>query len=383
MNTRSTIAFLCLLACLQPFNAAANAGKFNRKPSIEQPNYAAFMADLQLNMNQGNTDLFEQSFYTLPIENKLRRRLHMNDAVLHQLKSDLRTSIDAMADKIVQGQIKILRVVPSASKQAKMLIRLDYGTDGLMYVQFDIMEINNTLRIVDWLNHSTGMTLSDTLEQLYTLQNSLPQEQAKSLNQLYLSVNSNQYADALATLKRLPKSLQNNPFVMLLKTEASAVDETLYMQALAEFAVRFGRDERYTWIMVDHYYYQQDFGTAHKLLDAFANRVIRDAAIYAIQGSFAYVNTDYAGAIRFCRIAMKLDPDYRDTYLTLLYALIANHNFQEAVLVLEVLQQRFSFKLDPMMLASFDGFDDFAKSEPFLDWAQKTLDNTLETGSLP
>ena len=87
------------------------------------------------------------------------------------------------------------------------------------------------------------------------------------------------------------------------------------------------------------------------------------AAIEDARGNFKLAE-DYA------KRAIQVEPDFEESYWTLINIYCKNEQFTEAVKVVQSLEQNFGYQFTQANFAEVDIFQEFSQSAEFLNWLQ-------------
>ena len=138
--------------------------------------------------------------------------------------------------------------------------------------------------------------------------------------------------------------------------------------ALKKMVPVYTKNDNYALMLVDYYLFTKDYAKAHKAVDAVARQIGDDAALDSLHGGIALAEKDYKRAIRFSRDGIRKEADYEDNYWVLLDALVFSRSYNDAVLVLNILEEGFGYSFDTDKLAQLEGYEAFARSEAFRGW---------------
>ena len=109
-------------------------------------------------------------------------------------------------------------------------------------------------------------------------------------------------------------------------------------------------------------------------MDAVAGLIGGDAALDSLHAGIGLAAEDYPSAIAYARNGIRKEADYEDNYWVLLDALVFSRNFDDAVLVLNILEEGFGYSFDTDKLAALEGYERFARSEAFRGWQTASTD---------
>ncbi len=175
------------------------------------------------------------------------------------------------------------------------------------------------------------------------------------------------------TYNNLPTSIKTDALILLVhKAAAKKTNRPAYQQALNTLFQHHGDNNHLSFLFVDYHLYNGDFTNAHAALDSFAMRTQWDAALYTLKASIAYYQQQYLTAIKYCRHAINNNKNYEQAYFLLLDSLVFKALYDDATLVLTILEKRFSYDFEPDKLAQITGYIDFVNSKQFAKWTTST-----------
>jgi tetratricopeptide (TPR) repeat protein len=379
-------------AVLSALAAAAGTAQA-AAPSRQQ--YIDFSENLAKELNKGDAAAFMQRFDRNDFANRVVEEMHVAPARHAMASAFARRAAGKMGQVVVSklgqaGQLKFLRLQPAGRHAPRgavtSLFRVDFGDKGLNYLQFQLQgRTPDRIRVVDWTNYTTGTSASEGMGDLFNLMlgpDPMPATGAgqgagaRAGNRWVLmgflsAARKGHYETALSLFDALPQWMQRDRYLQINRMEAAKeVGGDTYRRVLAELVRNYGGDTRMSLSLVDYYIFTKDYARAHALIDQVSKMIGGDAALEALHANIDYRAGHMKSAIVHCRRAIQEDPDYEDSYWTVLNVLVKERHYQDAVLVLRILHSKFRHRLDPKAVAKVAGFTEFAKSEAFQAWAQ-------------
>jgi tetratricopeptide (TPR) repeat protein len=265
------------------------------------------------------------------------------------------------------------------------LVRVDYGEKGLSYLDFALRKDEaGSVRIVDWHDYSQGQPYTASLRQAMVLL--IPQERnlfGKLLGVEELNEKEGRGFVELARLLReqdfpgwlekydsLSEKLKLSRILLVTRVliASASGDAGQYRLALGDVHEHLGDDPTLSLVLTDYYFYEEDYGAAQEALERLTEYTGGDAAIDHLRANIFLAEENYADSIEYARKAIAQDAAYEDSYWTLLDASVLTGQYQAAVGVIEDIETRFGYRLDPARLAEVDGYGGFAESEAFAQW---------------
>jgi tetratricopeptide (TPR) repeat protein len=275
-----------------------------------------------------------------------------------------------------KGGVTFIRIRPQEDSRlpgSRCLMRIVPEGGGVAYWDLYLDTQGDRVVVYDWFNYGTGQLASASIGGFMKLLQSLKEEdrrgELKLVRQYVASVRKQQYERALELYKRLPEPIRQDPLVLISRVQVSmAVSEGAYRAALADLARLRGDDDSFALLLLDYYLYSGQYAQGHRALEMVAARTGGDAGIEAMHAALALEAGSYQEAIGYARTGVSLDPDYEQSYWVLLEALAQTGYYDDAVLVLQILQDGFYYEFDADQLAALDGFEAFGQSRAFEGW---------------
>lgn len=303
-------------------------------------------------------------------------------------KAGMEQARDDVGGKIVgqmaeTGYAKLLRVKQDG-KLTKALIRLDYGDLGYGYMDLHLKRRNKQVRIVDWYDYSLGQTYTSSLNQLIAMVAPNPtligrifdvatdrSKDMKYLQKFMKVLNNKGYKAAKKVHRKLSDDIANSRMVSLMLVQAASASDNdeWYRDALAHLATHHSKDPSLAFILIDHYFYTQDYDRVVAIIDSLMKEFgVQDAAQLSMKASVMVEKGDYNNAVRIARKARKQEPELEATYWTLLSANIGAKNYRDAVKAGDTLEKKFHYTINAATLAEDDYFQGFLSSKEFKAW---------------
>lgn len=295
----------------------------------------------------------------------------LKDQLLNMLSfSEERTRWDMLSGR-VDGERYLCRV------------RSGLSGDGVKYVEFDLRPVDGRLRILDWYDLIRKTWVSDLFVELFSDIQEIASAHLMALPKMRTSVAQEQklYADfldavrnrdskrALKIYARLPLRLRNKPlYIFIAVNMASKLDDTQYLSFLGDLAGRVGHDDRYGMLLLDFYMADRQFDKTNRVLREFKRQIGSDPLLEVLFANLELERGNKQAFYGYCLEALEEDAAYLDTYWVLLDQFVAERNYRDAVLILNVLSNMFQITLHVDAFESDEKYRDFCRSAVFKAW---------------
>jgi tetratricopeptide (TPR) repeat protein len=283
-----------------------------------------------------------------------------------------------------EGTVKYIRVTRQFPPRS--LVRFDLGDRGFNYCEFVVVkDATGHARAVDWYQISTGDLMSVTLGgigQLFAgdpglierLLGARPDTTAlNKLRRIGELQRAGKYSEALDVYKQLPEPIANSRIMLTARASAAIFAQRTdeYHVALEKLAQHYSSDPGAAFMLLDHYFKQQDMPKLLKAIDAVEQRVGADG-ITSIMRSNAYFQVkDVTNALKYAEESIRLEPDRLDPYDVRATYLVNLGRFPEAVTAYREIETRFGVKFSREIFVDEPSFEKFVASAAFRAWLPK------------
>ncbi|NQD36612.1 hypothetical protein HPT27_06215 [Permianibacter sp. IMCC34836] len=282
------------------------------------------------------------------------------------------------------GQAKLVKTLKK-STGSEQIIRIDYSnaegeSEGYEYLQF---EIDNKQKIGDWFVHSQGSRISDFMRRLAasmvkdknlittlfgTVQ--FDGDVLKIVQELSKKMQALDYPGAYNTLQQFPDGYKKTVnWATLQVAVATNLDEAKYRAALQYLADNHGNQPALQFMLIDHYFYQQQYDRMIKALETFERRVVEDGVSNFLKCNGHYFAKDYVKARAACQRSIELEADVRSPYWTLIEIARSTQDAKLALATLSDYEQQFETEFDPDKLVALESYQWLANRDEFKRWA--------------
>lgn len=255
------------------------------------------------------------------------------------------------------------------------ILRGDGSDGGVSYIDFQIINQEGHLSIVDWYNHSSAVLASEAfgrgmvdLAKIYKKGGTKTKED--ELFHQYISALKNaDYPKVMSLYPKLPKKYQDTYVYALRHLEVVGELHPEQLQKHMDALItRFGEQRYYGLLLVDHYYELKVFKKVNHQLDKVIERVGEDDWLFILKAVSAQELEDDKLFYQSILKAVNARANYDVAYWMLLKYLAKKAKYRDALLVLDVLKLGFSYQFTEASLSDQEEFGDMAKSEAYQEW---------------
>ncbi len=239
---------------------------------------------------------------------------------------------------------------------------------------------------MDWYDYSKGQLYTDSIRQAIVLL--LPEEKnllAKLLGtsgidkkeseqfiELGNLMKEQKYDEWLKKYTKLPNKLKYSRILLVTRilTASASGNESEYRLALEALHEKMGDDPTLSLILIDYYFYEEDYATAQDVLDKLSEHIGGDASIDAMKANIYLTSEDYAKSIKYAQKAIEQEAEYEDSYWTLMSASVLGKQYETAVVAIEKLESDFGYEIFPEEIEKAEDYKEFSKSEAYKKWKE-------------
>jgi hypothetical protein len=281
-----------------------------------------------------------------------------------------------------QGKAKYLRSGVDGGRPYA-LIRLDLGDEGVDYIKYYAA---SPRAVEDWyvftaaslysssvrFNLATIFKNESALLKLFGLP-SIPTRDARVFIEMRDRLAKSDYGGAFKLLDRFPEEYRSSrQWAVMRVTYGGRAGKEHYSQALRHLASRFGGDPDLQLLLIDHYFYEEQFGKALAAVAGLEQAVGgEDASTNGLKGSLLAALKRPAEAEAACRRGILLEADFKSAYWCLVSLALERNDGRLAVDALTQYEKAFDVRFDPAELARQELYQNISKSREFAAWASK------------
>ncbi len=305
-------------------------------------------------------------------------------------KAGLKLAMTTQLGKKIIAQIpdgayvKLLRLKPEGDT-VKALIRLDYGDTGNGYMDLHLAKDNDgKVSIVNWYDYSSGQLYSEYIRQATATLSPTPTVLGKlfdfasnrkaNMDQVAKLITMNKEGKHKEVVKKfmsLDESLRKSRFLNIIAVLAANMsdDMDLYVQALSNLEKYFADDPSMTFLLLDYYFLEKQYGKVLKALDQVQKSFgVEDASITFMKSNAYLMQDMLPEAIAQAKHAIELEPEYEDSYWALINAQIPSKQYRQAVATARILEEQFDYDMGPQSLGSNEAFVPLTRSAEYKKW---------------
>jgi tetratricopeptide (TPR) repeat protein len=340
-------------------------------------------------LRSGNGEAFSRAIHKKKLLDRTLEGMSQDADIIRKTRASLDSALDKVGSIMTRklGQNARLTFIRSRSigGEQRALVRVDMGDSGLNYLDFILgKEEKGVIKILDWHDYAQGQLYTNSLRQALVLM--IPQDKTligrllglskvdrktvRAFSELAKLSREGKFDQWLEKYNKLPEDMKYSRIILVSRVLiASALGaEDQYRTALKDVNTYFGDDPTLSLLLIDHYFYEGDFETAHRALNRLNKYTGGDAAIDFLHANIYFMEKNYPESIKYAQLATQQDPSFEDSYWTLLNASIHEKKYQMAVNALKHLESEFGYEFDPKALANQEGYDEFVRSSTFARW---------------
>lgn len=299
-----------------------------------------------------------------------RNRFDFGETLLLELKKD--------------GHYNYLRYWKEDDESYHILFRL-YADSGLNYHDYKIVKQNENFLIDDVYIYLAGETFSQSIGRVYgafLLQrvkekmgdtiDKLNLIQIQKITDIKVLLNENKYEEALKIYNSVPDFVKKEkPFRLIKIFITQNLEEEKYLEAMDEYANAFPNDPSQYLTAIDRYFLQKNYEKTLEMIDSIDSKVGGDDFLDIHRANVYYQKGDLDASEYYFKRLTENYPYFVDGYDSLLSVYIIKENYKEAVNILDILIEEFSYSKESLVEAIESNFETFFKSPVFNKWKAK------------
>jgi hypothetical protein len=353
--------------------------------------YERFGRSISAALNAGDAKTITRALDKEAILDRALDGITQRGKTVDELRSGLGKGLDQAGALLTRNLSENARTTfvraRSVNGEHHALMRVDLGDKGLNYMDFVLhKDRTGSVKVIDWYDYAQGQLYTDGVRQLIVLM--MPQERtllekllrvkgidqraAREVMELARLLREQKYAEWLKTYDGLSKDLKKSRVLLISRVLlAGAVgDDGLYRRALRDVHTYLGDDPTLGLVLIDYYFYEEDYDAAQAALTRLAKYTGGDAAIDRLRANISLAAGNYSESMTFARSAIGQDRAYEDSYWTLLEASVLAKKYETTVGVLRSLEKDFGYDLNPETVRTMEGYETFADSVAFAKWKE-------------
>lgn len=275
--------------------------------------------------------------------------------------------------------------VMTIKNQPVPVIRINLPNGGSNYYELAIKKINGRYLIQDIFIAANARNLTETIGQATAMMldqpsgwiASLVDEEGSRENIVKIvteSINYRKKGDfesMYAALQKLPEKIKYTDTVHLMIVMASSnMDEKIYRKELSIFAKHQGKNPRYTFMLIDHYFYNEEYDLVLDSIDKILNRYKTDASLLTLKANTLFMMKEYTKAYASVQLALDVEPEFEDAYWSGVTISLDEKDYKGAIKWLKMYENEFDYSFDQENFENQDLYKDLIASAEFDSWMQ-------------
>ncbi len=266
--------------------------------------------------------------------------------------------------------------------ETRVWLRLGSTTEGLIYQ--DVVFYRNSngeAKAADMYNMTSGELMSQTIKRLYIMAlagNNLSAlalitgEQSEFIKHIdafkkLSQTASSQPDEALRIYRDLPKSLQQNKVVMLMRIQAAGnANESDYMEAMQDFRNAYPDDPAVDIQSIDWHFLRGEFDDALAAIEAVDEVVGGDPFLDTYRANILAGKGDIEQASAYLDKALEVYPHHTDSHWTRISLTLQQSDFAATLKYLKLMDE--SFEMQWGDLREIEEYAGFVASPYFQEW---------------
>lgn len=280
-----------------------------------------------------------------------------------------------------EGSAKYLRAGLEDGR-AYAMVRLDLGDQGVDYIKY---YASSPRAVEDWYIFTAASLYSGAvrfnLASIFRSESTLlklfriPQVSARDTRafiEVRDSLVKQDYAGAYKALEKFPEDYRNSrQWALMRVTYGGRAGDDVYRGALRHLASRFGADADLQLLLIDHYFYENQFERALAAVAALERAVGgEDASTNGLRGNLLTALKRSREAEAACRRGVALEADFKPAYWCLVSVALERNDGRLAVEALTAYEKAFGVSFDAARLAQQEGYERIGKTREFAAWAR-------------
>ena len=172
---------------------------------------------------------------------------------------------------------------------------------------------------------------------------------------------------ALEIFDQFPPELKKDRNLLLLRFNlASQASEEAYKAAMRDLKNTFPDDPALQLTLIDHYYYQGEYGKVLEIIDGIDTRLEGDPYLDYFRANVFYTDGQYSKARKLARRAIRREPALEEPYWTLVAISLDQRDFRETASVLAEIEDELHQEIAD--LTEIPEYSAFVESEAYRRW---------------
>lgn len=348
---------------------------------------------LVADLSKHSPEAFARALDKDVIVDKALASLQSDSKEIAQFRTGLGRGIERVGEQLVaampkDGYAKLLRVEARAG-EGHCLVRIGYGDNGYGYMDWVLRaDKEGRLRVVDWFDFSTGQYYTDSLRQLSVMLAPNPTvlgkifdiasgktDHTKQIVPMLQALGKRDYGKSYELFGALDEDLRRNRILSVIAVNAASRSQNdgYYRAALAHLDKYHGGEPTLVFLLIDHYFYTNQYGKLLRAIDSFEKYVgVEDAAMLGIKANSYLVSGKSDDAIAAASRGTRLEPELASNYWTLVTAYNKTKRYDKLIDTAGRLRRQFGFELKPAAFEKDPEYKEFVRSAEFRRWKSKS-----------
>ncbi len=267
----------------------------------------------------------------------------------------------------------------------RLLFRMA-GDNGMNYHDLEVVRgSNGVLEIVDMHIALSGERLSESIRRMTVLtalgqkgsflqqltgQLSDIEKSAPLIDRVNAQKASGQFAQALATLKQLPPSVQSEKTFALMRVMiAMQINEQEYLSAMTDFRKTFPTDACIDFLSIDFYILRKEYDQGIAAIDRFDKSIGGDVYLNTLRANIYGEQKKWAEARKAIALVIAAEPTLPNPVFAQAGIGILQPDFKLVLDSLRILKNQ--HKLDLSGVEDAPEYADFVKSPEYQEWKRE------------
>lgn len=274
---------------------------------------------------------------------------------------------------------KLLKILNEQGKK-RPLIRVDVAQGGHEYIMLHVTQLN---RFNDVYFASSGKTLGESVIQasrlMFAPSDSLikrmfgridvKQDLVDKFQKIGELRRDGNFTGAFEVFNSLPENVQNERVIIDTGIViAQNVSEDAYLNLLGKLATHYGNDPTTQFMLIDYYTTIENFEKVQLALDNLIDRFGADGALYNLKANIAFMAGDNLDSIAHSSQGIETEPEFMDSYWTLVHVLNQENRYSEMVKVFDKITQQFNWQFTAEDFKADPNYEAFTNSPAFAEW---------------
>lgn len=318
-------------------------------------------------LNNRSESAITDNFDLRPIVEKVNRKLKVEGSLLDVLKTTIRTILVAGSYEDVKSlpsnnAVKLIRVKIRNNK-AFVLVRLNYGGDGVTYIEYVLSRSEDSVVIIDWNDFGSGYKYSDYITEMWSfiypnkaaitsLLSGRRTVRQRIIMDISANVKQKKFSKVYADYKLLDVKVRRQKIlanIMIKHAHASGLKN--FQMAVLEDMFRYHSNDM--GLLLFEYYllkkkYRKAIAAAKKSMEQIK---ISDPLMNSLIANLYLKTGNIDQAIQMAVQSLNLEPSLFLPHRVLFDSYILKNNYRKASLFAKMLKEKFSFDLSRRALS--------------------------------